>query len=92
MKKERKKRMQMLMGEANSDDEMTFEGLDKVRTDRIIDWLQEMRNTYSKNNRQLDVIDKSSHEIVMKNDETKTLFKKGSSKYKLNKPGTPRFK
>jgi hypothetical protein len=67
MKKERKKKMMMLKGEGNFQEEMKFEGLDKAKGEFIKGKLEEMKKKQMRNNELIAEIETHATDIVYSN-------------------------
>lgn len=64
MKKERKKKMMMLKGEGAFQEEIKFDGLDKPKTEFIMDMLKQMSSKQARNNELIERIENQSMDIV----------------------------
>jgi spore germination cell wall hydrolase CwlJ-like protein len=72
---------------------MIFEGLDKQKTENLIEWMGEMRTKYTKNNQMIEDIEKVALSIVGESEDALRFYHTNySSKFKAMKPSTPKFK
>ncbi|CDW83695.1 cyclic nucleotide-binding protein [Stylonychia lemnae] len=80
MKKQRKRKLAMLMGEQVDEDEDEIEGFNKDQTEQVIEQLTTVRKKFTKNNQDLEQLDKIVKEYTEK------------SEIQVEQPNTPKFR